>query len=33
MDGTVQTFEIKRLTNKELWLEDETNQEWRLEAQ
>lgn len=32
VDGTVETFEIKRLTNKELWLEDNTNQEWKLEA-
>lgn len=32
VDGSVETFEIKRLTNKELWLEDDTNQEWRLEA-
>ena len=31
-DGTVEIFEIKRLTNKELWLEDDTNQEWKLEA-
>lgn len=31
-DGTVEIFEIKRLTNKELWLEDSTNDEWRLEA-
>ncbi len=33
IDGTVQTFAIKRLTNKEVWLEDETNEEWKLEAQ
>lgn len=33
IDNEVQTFEILRLTNKELWLEDEeTNDEWRLEA-
>lgn len=32
VDGSVETFEIKRLTNKELWLEDDTNQEWKLEA-
>lgn len=34
MGGTVQTFEIKRLTNKEVWLEDNSdNTEWRLDAQ
>lgn len=32
VDGYVETYEIKRLTNKELWLEDNTNQEWKLEA-
>lgn len=32
LDNEVQDFEILRLTNKELWLEDEVNQEWRLEA-
>jgi len=32
IDNTVQTFEIKRLTNKEVWLEDDTNDEWKLEA-
>tara|TARA_B100001287_G_scaffold120175_1_gene101240 strand:- start:1866 stop:2276 length:411 start_codon:yes stop_codon:yes gene_type:complete len=31
-DGTIQDFEIKRLTNKELWLEDPDNQEWKFEA-
>ena len=30
--GDIEIFEIKRLTNDELWLEDNTNQEWRLEA-
>ncbi len=32
--GTVnsQRFEILRLTNKELWLEDEQNEKWELEA-
>ena len=33
IDGNAQIFEIKRLTNKELWLEDDSNQEWKLEAQ
>jgi hypothetical protein len=32
VDGALIDFEIKRLTNEELWLEDEFNQEWRLEA-
>jgi len=32
IDGDLSIFEIKRLTNKELWLEDDYNQEWRLEA-
>jgi hypothetical protein len=32
IDGFVEIFEIKRLTNGELWLEDDSNQEWRLEA-
>ena len=32
IDGDLEVFEIKRLTNDELWLEDDTNQEWRLEA-
>lgn len=31
--GSVTTFEIKRLTNKEFWFEDESNDEWKLEAQ
>ncbi len=31
--GQVQTFQIKRLTNKEVWLEDESNDEWQLDAQ
>lgn len=30
-DQSVSKFEIKRLTNSELWLEDEYNDEWRLE--
>jgi len=30
-DGEVSTFEILRLTNDELWFEDEQNEEWRLE--
>ena len=33
IDGSVQSYEIKRLTNKEVWLEDEFNEEWQLEAQ
>jgi hypothetical protein len=33
LDNEIVTFEILRLTNKEVWLEDESNQEWRLEAQ
>ena len=32
IDGDLEIFEIKRLTNDELWLEDDTNQEWSLEA-
>jgi hypothetical protein len=32
VDGDLEIYEIKRLTNDELWLEDELNQEWRLEA-
>ena len=32
IDGDLEVFEIKRLTNGELWLEDVINQEWRLEA-
>jgi hypothetical protein len=32
MMGQVTDFEILRLTNKELWFEDQSNQEWRLEA-
>lgn len=28
----IEVFEIKRLTNKEVWLEDTSNDEWRLEA-
>lgn len=32
IDNEVQTFEIKRLTNKELWFEDIDNDEWKLEA-
>jgi len=30
--GYIQDWEIKRLTNKELWLEDPSNQEWRFES-
>ena len=30
--GNLEIYEIKRLTNDELWLEDNYNQEWRLEA-
>jgi hypothetical protein len=38
IDGQVQSFEIQRLTNKEMWLDDTNNggnavQEWKLEAQ
>ncbi len=33
LGGQVQTFQIKRLTNKEVWLEDESNDEWQLDAQ
>lgn len=32
IDNQVQTFEILRLKNDELWLEDSDNTEWRLEA-
>ena len=31
-DGDVEQFKIKRLTNKELWLEDNTSTKWELEA-
>ncbi|PKR81416.1 hypothetical protein CW751_05000 [Brumimicrobium salinarum] len=32
-DNELQTFEILRLTNKELWMESNiSNEEWRLEA-
>lgn len=31
-DGQVNTWEILRLTNKEVWFEDESNTEIRLEA-
>lgn len=30
--NTLEVFEIKRLTNKEVWIEDTDNDEWRLEA-
>lgn len=33
LNGSVETFEIKRLTNKEVWLENSSNEEWKLEAQ
>ncbi len=32
IDNNVETFEILRLKNDELWLEDSNNTEWRLEA-
>ena len=32
IDNEITKFEILRLTNKELWFEDEFNEEWRLEA-
>ena len=37
LGGSVQSFEIKRLTNKEMWLDDTNNgngvvEEWKLEA-
>ena len=32
IENQVQTFEILRLKNDELWLEDPNNIEWRLEA-
>jgi hypothetical protein len=31
IDGSVEDFEIKQLTNKEMILEDESNQEWEFE--
>jgi len=31
LDGSVEEFEIKQLTNKEMILEDESNQEWEFE--
>ncbi|MFT5778190.1 MAG: hypothetical protein ACI837_001146 [Crocinitomicaceae bacterium] len=33
VDGEIVSYEIKRLTNKEVWIEDEFNDEWKLEAQ
>ncbi|KAF5433723.1 hypothetical protein C5S36_05990, partial [Candidatus Methanophagaceae archaeon] len=33
VDGEKEEFDILRLTNKELWFEDENNNEWQCEKE